>query len=485
MPPTTTNPANRDPQRRETSCASNTSCCPSCQAKREAAKPHIHPSLDGHGHDHAHDHGDFSWTWRIIVPAVMFAAGLVAGEKLTAAIGAWPYYALMIGAYLLCGLPVLRDAVKVMRKKDFFNEFTLMSLATLVAVALGEMSEAVGVMLFYSIGEAAQEKAAGNSRRSIRALLASKPDKATVLDNGVAKQERPERVAVGSVILVKPGEKVPLDGIVVSGSASMDMSSLTGESVPVAVAKDGKVFSGSISLDGDLVITTTAKYSDSMVGKILSMVEHAVSMKSKTERFITAFARYYTVIVTAVAALAALAPPLLFGQPWNTWIYRALVLLVVSCPCALFLSVPLAFFAGIGTASRNGMLVKGGHVFDALAKAKTVIFDKTGTLTTGKLSLAGASPADGVSKEELIRLAALAESRSTHPVANAIVAAAGGAEMFRDDIATKNAAGQGILATTPDGEILVGNAGLLESRGIAFQPAGTSDLIAYVAVNGQ
>ena len=415
----------------------------------------------------------------------MFVIGLMIGQMATTTIGLWLHYALMMGAYLLCGLPVLRDAADALRRYDFFNEFTLMSLATLVAIALGEMSEAVGVMLFYSIGEAAQEKAAGSSRRSIEALLASKPEVATVLENGVARQERPEQVAAGSTILVKPGEKVPLDGIVVSGTAMMDMSSLTGESAPVAVAKDGAVFSGSISLDGDLVIMTTVKYSDSMVGKILAMVEHAVSMKSKTERYITVFARYYTPVVTGLALLTAVMPPLLFGQPWNVWVYRALVLLIVSCPCALFLSVPLAFFAGIGTASRNGMLVKGGQVFDALSKAKEVVFDKTGTLTTGKLSLADASPADGVSREELIRLAALAESRSTHPVANAVVAAAGGQAMIHTDVTTRNVPGQGVVATTPEGDILVGNAALLENREIAFQPADTANLIAYVAVGGQ
>ncbi len=435
--------------------------------------------------DCAEDGAGFSWIWRVIIPGLFFLAGLLGKHWLNSHFGAVPVYALMLAAYLLCGLPVLREAGRSIVKGDFFNEFTLMSLATLVAIGIGDLAEAVGVMLFYSIGEAVQDLASGKSRRSIRSLIASKPQTATVKNGDQVCQMRPEEVPVGSTVLVKPGDKVPLDGDILSGSANLDMSSLTGESAPVKVAAGGKAYSGAICLDGDLVVKTTAIAADSMTGKILSMVEHAVSMKSKTERFITTFARYYTPAVVGAAALVLLIPPLFFHQPWNVWIYRALVLLVVSCPCALLLSVPLAFFAGIGMASRHGMLVKGGQVFDALAKVKTVIFDKTGTLTEGKLSLSHSEPAPGVDAKELLRLAALAETRSNHPLAKAILAAAGEAGKFQDNLHIADVAGKGIVATVQDDEILVGNAKLLRDHQVEFRETPLSDVAVYVALNGK
>ena len=483
-------------------------CCPSCAAakQRNGAKAadatcdaknnhashdahshdHSHEHAHEHGHSHSHEHGGegFSWTWRIVVPGVLFIAGLAGGEWLRDSVGGVWLYVVMIAAYLLCGLPVLKEAAAAIRNRDFFNEFTLMGMASLVAIALGDIAEAVGVMLFYSIGEAVQEKAAGSSRRSIQSLLASKPEQANVMQDGKIESVRPEQVAIGSLILVKPGEKIPLDGVVKAGSGNLDMASLTGESVPVAAGPGDSVYSGAISLDGDLSIETTAKYSDSMVGKILAMVENAVAMKSRTERFITVFARYYTPAVVAVAALVATIPPLLFAQPWNVWIYRSLVLLVCSCPCALFLSVPLAFFAGIGTASRHGMLVKGGQVFDALARARTVVFDKTGTLTEGRLSLDSVEPAPGTTKEETLRLAALAESRSNHPVAKAIVAAAGDAAGYYEQVTIRDVAGKGIAAETPEGRILVGNAKLMRDEAVPMAENDAPGLVAYVALNG-
>ena len=454
--------------------------CPSHE-RAAAAK------ADGHGHDHGHDHGDeaFSWTWRIIVPGLIFAGALLGRGWLDVTFGPYAFLGIMLFAYLLCGLPMLREAGEALLRKDFFNEFTLMAMASIVAILIGEVVEAVGVMLFYSLGEAVQERAAGRSRHSIKSLLASKPQTARIMRNDTVEEVRPEQVAIGSTILVKPGEKVPLDGVVVSGRANLDMSSLTGESVPVSVEGDAQVYSGSICLDGDLVIRTTARYADSMVGRILAMVENAVAMKSRTERFITRFARYYTPSVVGAAVLVALVPPLAFGQDWHTWIYRALVLLMVSCPCALFLSVPLAFFAGIGAASRQGMLVKGGQVFDALARAKTVVFDKTGTLTEGRLSLERCEPAAGVSEAEVLRLAALAESRSNHPVARAILEAAGAEGAFHEDVTLRDVAGKGVVASAKEGEILVGNAKLLRDAGVAFTETGGSDVASYVALNGE
>ncbi len=457
--------------------------CPACAARkaRQWEAGHDHGDDDGPGREGG---AGFSWTWRILVPGVLFAASFLAGD-LSARVGAAPVYIALFASYLLCGLPVLGEALEAVRRRDFFNEFTLMGMATLVAIALGDVSEAVGVMLFYSIGEAIQDKAAGGSRRSIRALLASKPERANVMRDGKLEVVRPEEVPIGTSVLVRPGEKIPLDGVVLSGSASLDTSSLTGESLPARAEKGGRVYSGAICLDGDLVVETTALSSDSMVGKILAMVESAVGMKSRTERFITVFARYYTPVVVLLAALVALLPPLAFGQPWNVWIYRALVLVVCSCPCALFLSVPLAFFAGIGTASRHGMLVKGGHVFDALVRAREVVFDKTGTLTAGRLSLAGIDPAPGVRAESVLELAALAESRSNHPVAKAILAAAEGGDVFHADMITRDVAGKGIVADTPRGRILVGNGKLLEAEGVAFAENGSPHLASHVSLDGE
>ncbi|MCC8167512.1 MAG: cadmium-translocating P-type ATPase, partial [Planctomycetes bacterium] len=442
---------------------------------------------DAHGHDHAHGQGQdegISWLWRLALPAALFAAGLVGRHLYGSAFGIVPFYITMIAAYALCGLPVLRDAWHAIRERDFFNEFTLMSLATLVAIGIGEMAEAVGVMLFYSIGEAVQERAAGRSRRSIESLLASKPQNARLMENGKIRDVPPESVPVGSRVLVKPGDKIPLDGTVAAGRSSLDMSSLTGEPLPVAAGTGDKVYSGAIALDGDLEIVTTALASDSMVGKILAMVENTVAMKSKTERFITRFSRWYTPAVVA-AALVVLIPPLVLGGDWQTWIYRGLVLLVVSCPCALLLSVPLAFFAGIGSASRQGILVKGGHVFDAVARATTVVFDKTGTLTEGRLSLVRIEPADGVEPADVLRLAALGESRSNHPVARAVMTAFGADDTVNDDVRLRDVPGKGIVADAPDGEILVGNAVLLRDHDVEFTETTATEVATYVAVNGK
>lgn len=437
----------------------------------------------GHDHDHSHGGEGGGWVKSIAIPGVLFAAGLIGRHWL--ALGDVPFYGLMLLAYILCGWPVLKEAFAALRRGDVFNEFTLMSLATLVAIGIGEMAEAVGVMLFYSIGELVQDKAAGQSRNSIKSLLASKPDNARMMVDGREVATRPEKVPVGSVVLVKPGDKVPLDGVVKTGAAHLDMSSITGESRPEPVEAGGKVYSGAICLDGDLMVETTAKASESMVGKILAMVENAVAMKSKTERFITTFSRYYTPVVVLLAVLVAVIPPLFFAGDWHQWIYRGLVLLVVSCPCALLLSVPLAYFAGIGRASRHGILVKGGQVFDALVRARTVVMDKTGTLTEGKMSLAAIETAPGIQEKDVLALAAMAESRSNHPLAKAVMAAAGESGIVNDDVTLRDVAGKGVVAQSPQGEILVGNAALLRDNGVAFDETTSSNTAVYVALNGK
>ncbi|MDR0362168.1 MAG: cadmium-translocating P-type ATPase [Planctomycetota bacterium] len=426
-----------------------------------------------------------SWKLQILPAAIVFIVGLLAEDRIVGGVGRPAYCAVMIAAYLWCGRAVLVEAAKSAFRGDIFNEFTLMGTATLVALGLGEVSEAVGVMLFYSIGETVQGAAAGRSRRSIGALLAAKPEKAFVWrEDGPIVETRPEEVPVGSLIVVKPGEKVPLDGIVERGGSSVDQSSLTGESVPVAKAGGDRVYAGSLAVDGDLVVRTTAGYNDSAVGRILAMVEDAVEKKSKTERFISAFARYYTPAVVAAAALVAAVPPLVFGQAWSAWAYRALVLLVVSCPCALVLSIPLSFFAGIGAASRRGVLVKGGQVFDAVLKARAVVFDKTGTLTEGRLALAGAKPAADTSRDRLIELAATAESRSNHPAARAVMEAAGAGFAPPADLSIRDIAGKGVSASAPDGTILVGNARLMRENGIEPAVDFPGSLVVHVALDG-
>lgn len=464
------------------------SCCRNCACAKNNdifAQGHDkHTDDDGHEHGHSHSHGDGEGSMkRLAIPALLFVVGLVGDSWLTEA-GLRPaFYIMMLAAYLWCGLPVLREAWEAVRERDFFNEFTLMSVATLTAIGLGEMSEAVGVMLFYSVGEALQEKAAGKSRNSIKSLLASKPDKANLIVGDTMQSVAPEAVEPGSLILVKPGEKVPLDGIVESGEANLDMSSITGEPVPVTVHSGASIYSGSICLDGDLTVKTTAVYSNSMVGRILAMVEDAAGKKSQTERFITRFARYYTPVVALAAILVAIVPPLFMGASWNVWIYRALVLLVVSCPCALILSVPLVFFAAIGAMSKFGVLIKGGSVFDALLKAKTVILDKTGTLTAGKPTVAEVRPAPGIDSDELLRLAALAESRSNHPAARAIVKAAGDQPNASTHMTLRDVAGKGIVASTEKGEIAIGNPALFEELSIPLEPDNDTRLAAHVALN--
>ncbi|MDR1534433.1 MAG: cadmium-translocating P-type ATPase [Planctomycetota bacterium] len=451
-------------------------CCPS-----SAASACCRPSAGPAGPDRPSQ--DFPWLSRLILPGSLL--GLAWGLEFRIDPGAVPipHYAVLLSAYLLCGWPVLKEAARVLGRGNFFNEFTLMSLATLVAIILGDLPEAVGVMLFYTVGDLVQEKAAGNSRRSLHSLLASKPSRAGLIRDGRIESVPIEMVPVGSLVLVKPGEMIPLDGTVTAGSARVDVSSLTGESLPESVEPGGRVYGGCLCLDGDLTVRTAAGPSESMLGRIIAMVEGAAASKSQSERFITVFARCYTPIITAAALLTAVLPPLLAGGEWEVWIYRALILLLCSCPCALFLSVPLAFFAGIGAASRQGMLVKGAPVLDALAKAKDVVFDKTGTLTAGKLSLLGAEPAPGVAREKLLHLAAIAESRSNHPLARAVLAEIPEPPPHDPEVAVSDLAGKGLVARTPRGEILIGNARLLRENGVDFPETGAEAVSVYLALD--
>lgn len=410
---------------------------------------------------------------KLWIAALLFAVGLIFEARLDALLTPWATKALFYGVpYLLCGLPVLRKGAQSLLKLDFFNEYTLMGGATIAAAAIGQLPEAVGVMLFYSIGEALQERAAGNSRRSIRALLAARPTVAHLIE-GEAGQERvrdadPADIAPGMRIMVNPGEKIPLDGTVLHGSSQVDTSPLTGESVPVSVGEGKPVYAGTVNLEGSLTLKVTSRFADSSVARILELVERASANKAPVERFITRFARYYTPAVVVLAVFVALLPPLAGQGTFEEWLYRALVLLVISCPCALVISIPLGYFGGIGAASRRGILVKGGHVLDALRAVTTVAFDKTGTLTRGVFEVTRILPAPGHDENDVLRTARLAESRSTHPIARAIMKASDGGHGFAlEAVEVREIPGKGLSARHNGHTLLVGNALLLDEAGVA------------------
>ncbi len=370
--------------------------------------------------------------------------------------------------YVLCGHNVLNEGWKSLQKKDFFNEFTLMGGATIAAIIIGHLEEAVGVMLFYCIGEYVQEKAAGKSRHSIKALLAAKPSIAHVCDRKGhnVKDMNPEDVELGAYVLVRPGEKIPLDAVVVDGISEIDTAPLTGESMPVTAENGVHVFAGCVNKDSALVLKVTEVFQNTSVARILEMVENANARKAPTERFVTRFARYYTPAVVFAAILVALLPPLFGAGDFSTWIYRALVLLVVSCPCALIISIPLGYFGGIGAASRRGILVKGGYVLDALQHVKVAAFDKTGTLTHGTFSITQRHVEGQATEDELMAWAGLAESRSNHPLAKAIVKDCllrHGKMLEVDQLNVQEFPGKGVIATTENTTITVGTYDFLSS----------------------
>lgn len=420
------------------------------------------------------------------ISALLFAIGLIFEERLVAFLGFMPAQVLFFGIpYALCGTSVLLKGLKCMLNKDFFNEFTLMGVATIAAVFLGELPEAVGVMLFYRIGEAVQERAAGHSRRSITALLAARPSIAHVLDGLAVTDQDPALVSIGTRILVKPGEKIPLDGTVISGISQVDTSPLTGEPVPVAANPGAKVFAGTLNIAGALTIQTSALFEDSSVSRILELVERATAAKAPTERFITRFARVYTPIVVALAVLVATVPPLVGLGSFHEWAYRALVLLVISCPCALVISIPLGYFGGIGAASRRGILIKGGQVLDALRAINTVAMDKTGTLTHGVFEVTQLYPSYGVTEEELLQTAALAESRSTHPIARSILKACPTVPEPSDTFIVEEISGKGLVAKEGNTRILAGNAALLKDFHIVCPTIERAGSVVYLARNAE
>ena len=390
---------------------------------------------------------------------------------------------LWLAPYLLAGYDILLGALHGTRSRDPFDENFLMAVATVGAVLLGEFQEAVAVMVFFQTGELFQGYAVGKSRRNIAALMDIRPETASVKRNREWLTVSPEDVAVGEWILVKPGEKIPLDGVVLMGDSMLDTRALTGESVPRSVHPLDEVLSGCINESGLLTIQVTKTYGDSTVAKIIDMVENASSRKAPTENFITKFARYYTPAVVIVAALLGVLPPLLFQGQWADWVYRAFVFLVVSCPCALVLSVPLTFFGGTGAASRHGVLVKGSNYLEALNKVDTVVFDKTGTLTKGVFRVTEILPAEGIAKESLLKAAAAAEQFSNHPIAKSILEAAG--PQFGVRIAGfEEIPGHGVRVKANDSVVLAGNAKLMEKENIDFVPSDAVGTRVYVAENG-
>ncbi len=420
-----------------------------------------------------------TWARRagLILGAVLFAGGLLIPLSPTVAL------VVFLVSYVLVGGEVVVRALKNITRGQVFDEHFLMSVATIGAFAIGEYPEGVAVMLFFQVGEAFQRLAVARSRKSISALMDIRPDFANLQTADGAVRVSPEAVGVGEMIVVKPGEKIPLDGIVASGRSALDTSALTGESLPRDISEGDSVLSGSINKSGLITVEVKKEFGESTVSKILDLVQNASGNKSQTESFITKFARYYTPVVVFAALALALIPPLLFGGVWAEWINRALVFLVVSCPCALVISVPLSYFGGIGGASRNGILVKGGNYLDALNNIDTVVFDKTGTLTKGTFKVVDIEPTNGLSNRELLALAALAESNSNHPIADSIRQAYGGTingEAIRE---YEERAGLGLAVKTDDKAILAGNAQLMTEESIPFTQPDALGTIVHIALD--
>ncbi len=393
----------------------------------------------------------------------------------------WIQLILFLVPYLIIGYDIIVKAAKNIRRGQVFDENFLMMIATFGAFGARDFSEAAAVMLFYQVGELFQSYAVGKSRQSISEMMDICPEYANIEQEGRLVQVDPDDVEIGSIIVVKPGERIPLDGVVVEGESLIDTAALTGESVPRKASVNDEIYSGCVNGSGTLKVRTIKEFDDSTVAKILELVENASSKKAKVENFITRFAKYYTPIVTIAAVLLAILPPLILGGGWGEWIHRACIFLVISCPCALVISVPLGFFGGIGAASRIGVLVKGGNYLEAVSEIHTIVFDKTGTLTKGEFKVTGLVTENGITEAELIELAALAEGYSNHPIAGSIKDAYGKPlDMSRVDNA-KEQAGHGIQVLVDGKEVLVGNEKLMVENGIAYTPCTMAGTICYVA----
>ena len=394
-------------------------------------------------------------------------------------------FLIFLAAYLIAGGEILWKAVKNILRGEIFDENFLMGIATLGAMAIGEYPEAVMVMILYRIGEYFQGLAVKKSRKSITDLMDIRPDHANVEENGIILTKSPEKVKINDIIIVKAGEKIPLDGEIIEGKAIIDTSALTGESIPREAQKDDTVLSGCINTNGLIKIRVTKEFTDSTVSKILELVEHASSKKAKAENFITRFAHYYTPVVVFGALLLAIVPPILTGTAFNIWIERALTFLVISCPCALVISVPLSFFAGIGGASKCGILIKGSSYLELLSKPDSLVFDKTGTLTKGSFKVTKINPQDGITPEELLELTAAAENFSNHPIAISIKNAYGKEINPTAITDVVEDAGNGVSANINGIRVLAGNAKLMGKYNINFKQSNESGTIIYTAKNNE
>jgi Zn2+/Cd2+-exporting ATPase len=446
-----------------------------------------HKHNDHHGHDHSHEHGESDLRRELIplsIAVILFAIGLIFNQPLHNTPGAIAEYAVLIPAYLISGWSVLTSAGRNILRGKIFDENFLMTIATLGAIAIHELPEAVAVMLFFQVGELFQGFAVGRSRRSIKSLLEVRPDKANLIVDGAIREIAPEQVAIGNIIMIKPGEKVPLDGEILSGNSQVDISALTGESVPRTVRVGDIVLAGAINQTGSLTIRVTKLFAESSIAKILDLVENASSKKAPTEKFITRFARYYTPVVVFLSLAVAILPPLFIrGASSELWVYRALVLLVISCPCGLVISIPLGYFGGVGGAAKKGILVKGSAFLDALSDVKTVIFDKTGTLTEGVFQVTQVTPYNGYSEKELLTVAAIAESQSHHPVARSIVAAYDGVITDADARDYEEIPGHGIRAQVQGRGVLAGNDRLLHREHIEHDTCNVEGTVVHVAID--
>ena len=422
--------------------------------------------------------------YRIIVTFLLFAVLMVCEH--TGRMDGWNkivLFVIYLVPYLVIGYDIVYKAARNISHGQVFDENFLMMIATFGAFGVGEYSEAVAVMLFYQVGELFQGYAVGKSRQSISDMMDICPEYANIEEDGVLKQVDPDDVEVGSIIVVKPGERIPLDGIVVEGESLIDTAALTGESVPRSAKAGDEIISGCVNGSGTLKVKTTKEFDDSTVAKILELVENASSKKAKVENFITRFAKYYTPVVTIGAVILAILPPLIIGGGWAEWIQRACIFLVISCPCALVISVPLGFFGGIGAASKIGVLVNGSNYLEAVAEMTTIVFDKTGTLTKGEFKVTDVITENG-SKEELIELAALGEGYSNHPIANSIREAYGKELDLNRVTNTEEIAGHGIKAVIDGKTVLLGNEKLMKSESIFYTSCKSMGTVVYVACNG-
>lgn len=485
----------------------NDACCESCATKLSIAQgrsgQHTHPHDHAHDHDHSHSHDANDSSQRTTLVRILVALGLFVLVYLATVLlpleqlAPEPYtlyleFVLFLVPYLLAGYDVLWRAIRNIGRGQVFDENFLMSIATIGAFALvlfpqsdPHFAEGAAVMLFYQVGELFQDYAVGRSRKSIAAMMDIAPDYANIMRDGKLVRVDPNTVAVGSEIVVQPGERVPLDGTVLTGTSQLDTAALTGESVPRHVEPGAEVISGCVNMTGLITVQVEKPFGESTVARILELVENASEKKARTESFITRFARYYTPVVVIVALLLAVVPPLLLGQSWADWVQRGLIFLVVSCPCALVISVPLSFFGGIGGASRLGILVKGSNYLEALAQAETVVFDKTGTLTNGTFSVVAVHPEANINPDLLLSTAAHAETYSTHPIALSIKEAYCGTidpARIRD---VEERGGHGVRAVVNERVVLVGNDKLMNEGGVNVSDCELAGTVLHVSMDGE